>query len=144
MHEYRHVLMRMRLGESDRTLSKAGLMGRRKAGALRALADEAGWLDVARPLPDDAVLAARLARERTIRASSVSLLVEPHAEEVTAWWKKGIAGTTITAALNRKYGFSGSYSSVRRYQQQLEAEHPEATVILDFEPGEAAHVDPAP
>jgi hypothetical protein len=84
MYEYRQVPMRMRLGDSDRTISKAGLMGRRKAAELRLLAAEAGWLDMARPLPEDAVLAARLARECTV----------------------------------------GSYSSVRRFLQQLEAEHP--------------------
>ena len=39
MHEYRHVLSRMRLGASDREIAKAGLMGRGKAAHLRALAD---------------------------------------------------------------------------------------------------------
>jgi hypothetical protein len=29
MHEYRQVLLRMRLGETDRALAKTGLMGRR-------------------------------------------------------------------------------------------------------------------
>ena len=31
MYEYRQVIYRMRLGESDRAIAKAGLMGRRKA-----------------------------------------------------------------------------------------------------------------
>ena len=35
MHEYRQILLRMRLGETDRALSKAGLMGRRKLGEVR-------------------------------------------------------------------------------------------------------------
>jgi transposase len=140
MYEYRQVLMRMRLGDSDRTISKAGLMGRRKVAELRELAAEAGWLEVATPLPDDVVLAERLTRERAVRSSSVSL-VEPHADEVTDWWRDGIAGTTITAALKRKHGFPGSYSSVRRFLQQLTDQHPQATVILDFDPGEAAQVD---
>lgn len=32
MHEYRQILLRMRLGETDRALSKAALMDRRKLG----------------------------------------------------------------------------------------------------------------
>jgi hypothetical protein len=38
MYQYRQVVYRMRLGESDRTIAKAGLMGRRKAGELREIA----------------------------------------------------------------------------------------------------------
>ena len=52
MYEYRQVISRMRLGESDRSIAKAGLMGRRKAAELRQLAKQRGWLDK-RPLPDD-------------------------------------------------------------------------------------------
>jgi hypothetical protein len=42
MYELRQVLVRMRLGDSDRTLAKAGLIGRPKAKALRQLAEAEG------------------------------------------------------------------------------------------------------
>ena len=35
MHEYPNVLVRMRAGDSDREITKAELMGRRKAAELR-------------------------------------------------------------------------------------------------------------
>ena len=38
MYDYRQILLRMRLGETDRALSKAGLMGRRNLGEVRRLA----------------------------------------------------------------------------------------------------------
>ncbi len=139
MHQYRQVIVRMRLGESDRALAKAGLMGRRKATAVRRLAEEQGWLDPSHPLPDDAALAEVLVR-RSSPAPSTSRVL-PHQEEVTDWWKQGIQGTTIHQALVRKYGFAGSYSSVRRYLAGLEAAHPQATTVLVFAPGEAAQVD---
>ena len=60
---------------------------------------------------------------------------------MTRWWEKGIVGTTIHLALVRKYGFQGSYSSVRRYLSGLEAAHPQVTTVLEFAPGEAAQVD---
>ena len=37
MYQYRQVLVQMRLGETDRQLARAGLMGRRKAGPLLAI-----------------------------------------------------------------------------------------------------------
>ena len=139
MYEYRQVLIRMRSGETDREMAKAGLMGRRKLGKVRRAAEAVGWLDPTRPLPDDATLAERL-RQRSERCSTISL-VKPYAEDVRQWWREGIAATTIAAALKRKHGFRGSYSSVRRFVQRLDAQHPEATVILKFAPGEAAQVD---
>ena len=99
MHQYRQVIVRMRLGESDRALAKAGLMGRRKAMAVRRLAEEQGWLDPSQPLPDDATLAEVLARPSS-PAQSTSLVL-PHQEQVTDWWKQGIQGTTIHQALVR-------------------------------------------
>lgn len=139
MYQYRQVLMRMRLGETDRALAKTGPMGRRKLREVRRLAEAAGWLDPTVPLPDDSRLTERL-RKPGIRRESVSL-VAPFAEDVTRWWREGIDATTITVALKRKHAFAGSCSSVRRFVQRLDATYPETTVILEFEPGEAAQVD---
>jgi hypothetical protein len=45
------------------------------------------------------------------------------------------------AVLVRKYGFAGSYSSVRRYLAGLEAAHPQASAVLEFAPAGAVQVD---
>lgn len=42
LHEIRHIIARMRLGESDREIAKARLMGRDKAAKLRSLAQANG------------------------------------------------------------------------------------------------------
>ena len=107
MYEYRQVLLRMRLGETDRALAKTGLMGRRKLGEVRRVAECTGWLDPARSLPDDATLAERFGK-RAVAVSSVSL-VEPFAEDVTRWWRDGIAATTI------QRGRPAAQSKPRRY-----------------------------
>ena len=138
MYQYRQVICRMRLGETDRRIAKAGLMGRRKAAELREVAQEQGWLRD-RPLPEDIQLATFFQPKRQINPS-ISLLL-PYEDQVKGWWEKGIQGTTIHQALVRNYGFTGSYSSVRRFLQKLERSHPKATTILEFEPGEAAQVD---
>lgn len=139
MYEYRQILVRMRLGESDRELAKAGLIGRRKAGRLREIAQAHGWLDVSRPLPEDAQLAQALAAPRA--QAPVPSSIAPYAEQVTAWHAQRIAGTTIYRALARNHGYHGSYSAVRRFVQGLAAAQPVVTTVLDFAPGEAAQLD---
>jgi hypothetical protein len=57
MYEYRQVLVRMRMGESNRAIAEAGLMGRKKAQKLRDLAQAHGWLEPLNSLPDNTQLA---------------------------------------------------------------------------------------
>ena len=42
MFEYRNIVVRMRRGDSDRALAKAGLIGRPKAKTLRVVAAAQG------------------------------------------------------------------------------------------------------
>jgi transposase len=139
MYEIRQVIVHMRSGQSDRQVAKSGLMGRKKAGEFRAIALKSGWLDKTQAVPDEAVIADVLA-VKPCRTTDVSSVYR-HRDEITAWWQKGIQGTTIHAALVRNHGFGGSYSSVRRFLQGLKKDNVQATVILDFAPGEAAQVD---
>jgi transposase len=130
----------MRLGESDRQIAKAGLMGRTKAAAFRRTAAFQGWLSTEHPVPDDAAFA-EVFGKKSLALSPSSALVAPHCDEITAWFEQGIQGTTIHQALVRKYDFAGHYSSVRRFLQGLKKANPDATVMLEFAPGEAAQVD---
>jgi len=139
MFEFRHILVRMRQGDSDRALVKAGLIGRPKAKVLRTVAQAQGWLDPASPLPEDAVLAQALGTPRS--AASVQSCVEPYRDAVTDWAEQGIQSKTIYQALVRNHAFGGSYSSVYRFVRSLELNAPKATVHMDFAPGEAAQVD---
>ncbi|MBN2033200.1 MAG: hypothetical protein JW836_07980 [Deltaproteobacteria bacterium] len=45
MHHYTHVFSRMRLGETDRAIARAGLMGRRKIAHFRQVALKQGRLE---------------------------------------------------------------------------------------------------
>jgi hypothetical protein len=45
MFQYRQVVVRMRQGDTDREITRAGLMGRPRAARLRALATAQGWLE---------------------------------------------------------------------------------------------------
>lgn len=54
--KYVNVIARMRLGEYDRDIARAGAIGRPKSVQLRVLALEQGRLDLSRPLPSNDVL----------------------------------------------------------------------------------------
>ncbi len=140
MYQYRHILVRMRLGESDRQIDAAGLMGRRTAAKLRKKAKRAGWLEPEQSLPSEQDLLTALQRPQAARARVHSSL-EPYRDVIEAWVSEGIRGTTIHQALKRKYAYAGSYSSVRRFVRALAEARPQVTTVLDFAPGEAAQVD---
>jgi hypothetical protein len=100
MYQYRQVIVRMRLGESDRAIAQSGLMGRKKARSVRELANTRGWLNPDNDIPPEAELAACF--DQSHARPQTTSLVEPHAEEVKKWAGLGIQGTTIYQALVRK------------------------------------------
>jgi len=140
MYHYRQALVRMRLGDSDRQIAKSGLMGRRVAATVRSEAATRGWLDIHQPLPPDEALAVVFGLPKKQRARQSSSL-EPHRDQIARWFEDGIQGTTIHSALERRHGFTGSYSSVRRFLQGLAGTTPRVTTVLEFAPGEASQVD---
>lgn len=140
MYQYRQALLRMRQGDSDREIARSGLMGRPKTAAVRAVAIEREWLDPASPLPDDAALAEVFSA--TSRPTPCVSTLEPFRAQIERWIGEGVQGTTIHAALRRNHGYTGSYSSVRRFvQAHVIAQPPSTTMRLDFDPGDAAQID---
>lgn len=140
VYQYRHIITRMRLGDSDRQIAKAKLTGRNKSAELRKTAESQGWLDPKAPLPKDEELAKILSKKPGLPSQTSS--VEPFNEEVTGWVKQSISNVVIQRALHEKHGFTGSYSAVRRFVSNIKKnESPNATVMLDYEPGDIAQVD---
>lgn len=140
MHQYRAVVVRLRQGDSDRDIARARLMGRTKVARFRALAAQQGWLAAEVALPEDAAIAAVLGTAK--RARSTVSTVEPYREIVARWSAQKISGVAIHAALCREHGYTGSSSAVYRMLDRIVGERaPDATVPLEFAPGEAAQVD---
>lgn len=140
MFQYRQVLARLRQGDTEREIARAGLMGRPKVKELRALAEREGWLAPEAALPEDGAIARALGAARRARSTISGL--EPFRELVGRWLSQGVSGTAILAALKRNHGYTGSYSSVYRMLCALRASlPPDVTVPLTFGPAEAAQVD---
>ena len=141
MYQYRQILVRMRQGDSDRDIARSKTMGRKKIAQVREVANARGWLVPNTTLPDDAVLAAALARKEPLPVSCISSL-EPWREQIANWHAAGIQGTTIHATLVRNHGYTGSYSAMYRFLRQLVVnEAPDVPLRLEFKPAEAAQVD---
>jgi len=139
MYEYRQVLMRLRLGATDREVARAQRIGRAKVAHIRQVAAAQGWLEPSGPMPDDARLAAVF---RVVRTSAQNVSsVEPFRDQILSWHAQGIQATTIRQALARVRGFDGSVHSVYRFLQQAAPTTPAATVMLDFDVADTAQVD---
>jgi hypothetical protein len=82
MHHYRQALVRMRLGESDRQIVNARIIGRRIAASVRYEATGRGWLDTTQALPTDEELAVVFSAPKKQRARQTSSL-EPLREQIT-------------------------------------------------------------
>lgn len=140
MYEYRQIIQRLRLGDTDREVARTLRVGRPKVKQLRALARERGWLEPVGAVPEEAVLAAALKPATPPRASNVSS-VEPWRERVLLWHTQGVQATTIRAALAREHGFQGSVHAIYRFLEREAPNLPTPTVILEFDPGEMLQVD---
>lgn len=140
VHEIRHAIVRMRLGDSDRQIQKAGLMGRAKAAQLRQLASEQGWLDKDTQMPTNEDIARVTHQPAQYATGPQHSQVLPYGEEVLGWSRRGITAVAIHEALVRQYGFTGAYNSVKRFLRKHKEEK-SASIVLDFKPGDVAQVD---
>lgn len=141
MYQYRHILKRMRQGDSDREIARSKTMGHKNIAQVRELAIARGWLAPDTALPDDAVLASALVRKEALPSTCISTL-EPWRAQIANWYAAGIQGTTIHATLVRKHGYTGSYSAVYRFLHQLVVDEvADVPLRLEFKPAKAVQVD---
>ena len=67
--------------------------------------------------------------------------VEPHREKIQDWVKQGVEMIAIWLRLQENFGYTGGYSSFRRFVHRLEPEEPEVFVRVHSEAGEDMQVD---
>lgn len=141
MYEYRQVISHMRLGESDRSIAKSGLVSRTKAKQIRAIAEKEGWLNPLIELPTEEILFHFFGQR--IQRTSSEPFSKPFENEIRQWVSQGIQASTIHQTLKIKYGYAGSYNSVQRFVQKikLEDEKNNASTVLEFPPADSAQVD---
>jgi len=128
----------MRQGESDRTISKTGLIGRVKAKQLRSIAIKNNWLNPEISLPDDETIATIL---RTAK-KYVGYKAAMHEDLINRWVEEGLTALVIYNALVKEHNYQGHYTSIARYVANIKKLSPNnMTIPLYFAPGESAQVD---
>lgn len=134
MYQYRQIIIRLRLGETERAIARAGLAGSNKIKAIHQVALAEGWLDTTKP----EVLAPFFAQPKS---KTLASRAKPYEGQIIQWLNHGIQATTIHATLVRQYGYQGSYFSVLRFVNKLKTKLTPVTMLLEFTPGECAQID---
>jgi transposase len=139
MNYLRDVIYRLRCGESERRIARDVGISRITVAKYRVWAAGQGYLDAAAAMPEDTKLAQTLGP--TPRPPRVASSVEPFREVVTNLLDQQVEMTAIFQRLQESYGYTGSYSAVRRFVQRLRPDEPRAVVRVHTAPGEELQVD---
>ena len=138
MYQYRQIIVRLRSGDSMRSVARARLADRKTVRRIRDIAKQQGWLDTKNEIPQDEILIKFLGQPKLLSKKRTIL---PYQSQIETWHSQGIQASTIHATLKREYGFAGSYFIVQRYIKKLKDKSPTITTILEFKPAECAQVD---
>jgi transposase len=139
MNYLRDIIHRLRAGESERRIARDLNLSRPTVHKYHELAKQQGYLEPAAALPSEAALMAVLGPGPQPPKSVSSL--EPFRAVVQELRDQGVERVAIWQRLRDNHGYTGSYSSVRRFVRQLEPARPEAFVRVHTPAGEELQVD---
>jgi transposase len=137
--DIREILIRLRKGESSRSVAQTLNINRKTIGRYRAWAAEQGLLEGTLPSLSDLQQLLEETLKGTPPPQNTSS-VEPYRPLVIKLRKQGVEIAAIYERLKERE-YSGSYSSVHRFVRRLEPLTPEVTVRVETRPGEEAQVD---
>jgi len=139
MNHLRDLIRRLNAGESERRIARDMNLSRQTVGKYHKMARQAGYLEAGAMIPDDDTLQKRLGPGP--QPPKIISSVEPFGEIVKALRKQEVEMVAIWQRLKDDHGYSGSYSSIRRYVQQLEPQRREVYARVQTKPGEELQVD---
>ena len=133
MNEIKEVLERIRRGQSERAIARDLKLSRVTVRKYREALAGVQEAELDRALHTLAV------RER--RPAQTISTVEPYQAVVEELLDRGVEMSTIYDRLRADHGYTGSYSSVRRFVEKLRPRTPNVTIRVHVGPGEEAQVD---
>jgi transposase len=139
MNHLRDLLHRLRAGESERRIARDMQISRPTVRKYHALARREGYLERDAEIPDDETLQKVLGPGP--RPPKITSSVEPFGEIVKTLRKQEVEMVAIWQRLRENYGYTGSYSAVRRYVDQLEPRKAEVFTRVQTAPGQEMQVD---
>lgn len=132
------IIYRLRAGQSQRAIVRDLGYARDTVRRYAKWAEHMGYLDRISGLPKLEDLQVEL--PAPYRKSNISS-VEPYREVVKAFLDQGVEMVTIHNRLAKNHGYSGSYTSVRRFVANLLPKESLAVVRIETPPGQEAQVD---
>ncbi len=142
MNRIHELIHRLRCHQSERSIASDLGVSRGTVRKYRAVVQRLGYLDPTSPLPDTATLTAILGPAQA--APRVASSLEPHQATISDLLGMGLEMAAIFARLRDDFGYTGSYSSVRRFVHRLRPTQPRVVLRVETDPGEQAQVDFGP
>jgi len=139
MNYLRDLIHRLRCGESERCIAQDMHISRPTVHKYHRLAKTHGFLTPGSLFPDDTILQSVLGSGPHPPHTPSSLL--PYQAVVERLLEQGVEMTAIHQRMRDTYGYTGSYSAVRRFVYHLRPPQPEAFVRVHSAPGEEIQVD---
>ena len=139
MNQIRDLIRRMQAGESERRIALDMHLSRPTVHKYYVLAQTQGYLAAGAKLPDDEAL--RQVLGPGPQPPRIASSLEPYRAVVETLRAAGVEMVAIWQRLRDNYGYSGSYSAVRRFVAHLEPAPAAAYVRVHTPAGEAMQVD---
>lgn len=139
MNHLRDLIRRLRAGESERRIAQDMRISRPTVHKYSELSKKEGYLETGTEIPTDEILQSVLGPGP--QPPKIASSVEQFGEIVKILRKQEVEMVAIWQRLRDNYGYSGSYSSVRRFVHQLEPKTPEAYARVQISPGQEMQVD---
>jgi transposase len=138
--DIRELIRQLQAGQSARQIAKNMHLSRVTVGKYRtwAVAHEL----LSGTLPSAEALAELLAQDQALHPAVPTISsVEPYRAVVVDLRQRGLEMMAVFQRLRDEHGYTGAYSSVRRFVQVLEPAQPDATIRIERQPGEEVQVD---
>jgi transposase len=139
MNHLRDLIHRLKAGESERRIARDIGISRPTVHKYHELAKQQGYLKADAALPSDEVLQGVLGPGP--QPPKIPSSLEPYEAVVKTLCKQEVEMAAIWQRLKDTYGYTGSYSSVRRYVARLEPSPIEAYARVHTPAGEEMQVD---
>jgi len=123
MNDVIEILHRLRQGESVQAIHRDTGHARKTIRKYREIASLHGFLDAGRPLPGVEELFGVLGTAKRPHQNNSTL--EPYGSVVRDNLECGMTMKLIWRKLREDHGYTGSYSSVKRYCRHLQPSEPE-------------------
>jgi transposase len=139
MNHIQDILRRLQLGEGERRIARDMKISRGTVRKYHEIAKQNKYLETPGDLPSANTLQEVLGPG--VQAPRQVSTVEPYRENIQEWLKQGVEMIAIWRRLQENFGYTGGYSSIRRFVHRLEPSEPEVFIRVQSEPGEDLQVD---